>query len=257
MQHGQVQYQIAWPRPGRALIGIIVANVVAYVLQLVLLRANAHEVTLLYLRPRDVLVDGYVWQTVTYWWMHDPASPSHLLFNMLMLWIFGSRLENRWGERRFLIAYGIFGFGGSVLVLIMGLLSQTGPFASLLAGAWGAAHLGASGAVTGMTVAWGLTYAEEEFQFLLLGRMKGKTLVLLVVAFDLLVALSFANTSSSSHFGGIIAAFLLVQGLWRPSRWSDLWRREKLKVKKRRIERQLRVIEGSKESEPSDPSKWN
>ena len=262
MQHGQVQYQIAWPRPGRALIGIIIANVVAYVVQLVLLRANVREVELLYIRPRDVFVDGYIWQVVTYWWFHAPSAPTHLLLNMVMLWLFGSRLESRWGQRRFLQGYFLLGLGGSALVLLVGLLSRTDAVAPLLPGFWVTPHLGASGAVTGLIVAWGLTYAEQEFNFLLLGRMKGKTLVLILIAFELLVALSFSPTSSTSHFGGMIAAWLLVRGMWRPSKWKEQWRRQRLKSQRRKVEQQLRVLEGSKGAEPSapdrsDPSKWN
>lgn len=262
---GQVQYQIQWPRPGRALLGIIIANVVAYILQLVLLRANVQWVSMLYLSPRDVFVDGYVWQVVTYWWLHSPMHPSHLLFNMLMLWLFGTRMESRWGQKRFLLGYFLLGLGGSVLVLLVGLVSLTEAFRPLLGSYWVSEHLGASGAATGLIVAWGLTFAEQEFNFLLLGRMKGKTLVIIIVAIEMLVALSFSNTSSASHFGGMIAAFVMVRGLWRPSRWKDWMHRQRLKAKRRNIEHQLRVLEGGNGGEqkeaskpdPDDPKNWN
>ncbi len=271
MQHGRVQYRFAWPKPGRALKGIIIANVVAYVVQLVLLRANVQAIELLYLRPRDVFVDGYIWQVFTYWWFHDPGGPAHLILNMLVLWIFGSRLESRWGETRFLKGYALFGLGGSALVLITGLLSRTEALAPIMPGYWVVPHLGASGAVTGMMVAWGLTFAEEEFEFLLIGRMKAKHFLLIMIAIDLLVALSFSATSSASHFGGMIAAAVVVKGLWRPSQWQQALRRQRLKAQRRKIEQQLRVLEGQGEQrhddprrvsnikpvDPDDPSKWN
>ena len=262
MQHGQVQYQIAWPRPGRALLGIIIANVVAYVVQLVLLRANVQAVEQLYLRPRDVLSEGYVWQLFTYAWLHNPIGPSDLLFNMLWLWLFGTRLESRWGQRRFIQGYFLLAFGGGVFVVLIGLLSLNSAFAPLLGGFWVIAHLGSSGATTGILAAWGLTYAEEEFNFFLLGRMKGKTLVLIVLGITLLTALSFSGTSTPPLFGGILTAVILVNGLWRPSRWKEMFRRQRLKAKRRQIEHQLRVLEGGgRASEPKskedDPSKWN
>ena len=274
MQHGQVQYRLEWPKPGKALMGIIIANVVAYVAQLVLLRANVRAVELLYLRPGDVFDAGYVWQIFTYWWLHDPGHPSHLVFNLLWLWLFGTRLEQRWGGNRFLRGYAFFALGGSAMVLLLGLLSRTEAFAPLLPGYWVIPHIGASGAVMGILIGWGLTFAEEEFNFLLLGRMKGKHFILIVLAFELLVALSFAQTSSASHFGGMIAAAVLIKGLWRPSLWKQAARRQRLKSQRRRIEQQLRVLEGNGEGgessssgptpirpvkppDPNDPSQWN
>jgi membrane associated rhomboid family serine protease len=143
--------------------------------------------------------------------------------------------------------------------LIVGLLSKTSVIGPLLPHFWNGPHFGASGAVIGMTVAWGITFANEEMFMLFLGRMKGKTLVLIVLAIELLVALSYEPTSSTSHFGGMIAAFVLCRGLWRPSKWRDMARRAELERKKRKIEAELRVIQGGKNGSGGggDPSKWN
>lgn len=256
MQPGRTQVQFAAPAAGRALIAIVIVNVAAYVLQLMMLRAGVREVGLFYLRPSDVFNSGYLWQVVTYWWLHDPSNPSHLLFNMLMLWFFGGPLEARWGPRRFVLAYVIFGLGGSAMVLAVGLLSQTGVLTSFLAGSWDQPHLGASGAVLGMIIAWGLTNRDREFYFLFLIRMKGKTLVWIAVAFEMLTALSYAGVSSSSHFGGMIAGFVLVEGLWRPGRWKQLWRRQHLKAQQRSLEKELERLQ-QKKPPPTDPSQWN
>lgn len=265
----QQQIRIVWPKAGRTIIALIIANLVAYVLQLVLLHAGAAWVEALYMVPAQVLHKGYVWQLFTYSWLHSPSSPSHLLFNMVFLWMFGSKLESWWGERRLLIAYFIFGLGGGLLTLIVGGLMGE-PYALR-------PHLGASGAVMGLTIAWGLTFAEQEFHFLLIGRMKGKTFVWIAVAFELLTALSFNSVSSTSHFGGMIAAFILVRGLWRPSRWRMIFSRRKLERQRKQVEAQLRVLEGGNKGparprpgggwgvqleeldppDPKDPSRWN
>lgn len=248
------------PRPGRGLIALVVANVVCYVLQLLLLRANQGWVRELYLSPSGVFDSGRIWQPFTSVFLHSERSPFHLVGNMFFLYLFGARLEHWWGTRRFLIAYGIFALGGGAMTLLVGLLSKTAVLAPLLPSFWVSSHLGASGGVIGMTVAWGLTYANEEFHFFLLGRMKGKTFVLIVLAFELLTALSFENTSSTSHFGGMLAAFILCRGLWKPSGWKKMTRRAALLRKKKKIEQELRVIRGGKDgggNGGSDPSQWN
>src|SRR5687767_7997666 len=159
MRPGTPQMQVAIPRPGKALLGLIIANIVCYVVELLLLRANQQWVTELFLRPGAVLESGKIWQPFTYWWLHDPQRPWHLLGNMFWLWMFGTRLETWWGRRRFLTAYGIFALGGAALTLIVGLLSKTSVIGPLLPHFWTGPHFGASGAVIGMTVAWGITFA--------------------------------------------------------------------------------------------------
>jgi rhomboid-like protein len=248
--------QVAIPRPGRALIALMAALVVCYVLELLLLRANQSWVAELYLRPSSVFENGKAWQPFTYFWLHDPARVFHLLGNLLWLWMFGTRLEHWWGSRRFVIAYFVFALGGAALTLLVGLLSRTAVLGPLLPHFWTSPHLGASAAAVGMTVAFGLTYANEEMHLLFLGRMKGKTFVLIMLAIELLVALSYEPTSSTSHFGGMIAAYVLCRGLWRPSKWKEITRRSSLQRKRKKIEAELKVIKGGK-NDPGDPSTWN
>lgn len=253
------QVQVAWPRPSKMLLLLMGALVAVYVVQLLLLRGGGAEfVGALYLSPQSVFEEGSVWQPFTYMWLHRPDGVFHLLFNLLWLWIFGTTLNEWWGNRRFLIAYGLFGVGGALLTLLIGLLSLAPPFEPLLGGFWYKQHLGASGAVMGVTIAWGLVFANRRMQFLLLGEMTGKTFVLLIVGLELLVALSFDPVSSTSHFGGILGALVLVKGYWRPSKWASLLRRAKLERRRRKIESELRVLRGGKDHPPGgDPKKWN
>ncbi len=254
MQLGGSQSQFAVPKPGKGVVGLLIALTSCYVLQLVLLRAGQSWVQELYLRPSGVFDHGRVWQPLTYIWLHLPKSPSHLIYNGIFLWVFGSTLEKWWGTKRFLIAYLIFALGGGALTLLVGGLSTTSALAPIMGGFWSKPHVGASGAVMGVTVAWGLVFADKEINILLLGRMKGRTLLLILVAVELLVALSFDPISSTSHFGGMFAALVLVKGLWRPDRWKEMGRKAQLKRKKRKIESELQVIQGGKDD---DPKMWN
>ncbi len=58
---------------------------------------------LLALRPADVVTHFYIWQLVTYSFLHGGIG--HILFNMLALWMFGTEFERLWGTRRFLRFY--------------------------------------------------------------------------------------------------------------------------------------------------------
>jgi membrane associated rhomboid family serine protease len=86
-----------------------------------------------YLAMNPILVSyGYLWQFMTYMFVHDPYSYSHIIFNMLALFIFGTQVERRMGSMEFLLYYmltgilaGVFSFvvywfTGSRMVFLMG-----------------------------------------------------------------------------------------------------------------------------------------
>jgi membrane associated rhomboid family serine protease len=54
------------------------------------------------------------YQFITHLFLHDPKSPTHVLFNMFTLWMFGATLENLWGPKRFLIFYLVCGLGAAL-----------------------------------------------------------------------------------------------------------------------------------------------
>lgn len=250
-------------RPGKVIIGLLAANIGVWVIELVFIRLGFDVIRTFGLSPQGFFERGFAWQPITHMLLHAPGAPTHLLFNMLFLWLFGTPLESWWGGRRLLIAYVVCGLGGATLTLLVGLLSRVDALGSALAGFWEVPHVGASGAIMGLTVAWGITFAKQKMNFLLLGEMTGRTFVLIVILFELLGLLSLEQgTSSTSHFGGMAAAFVLTKGLWRPTRWKEIFTRRSLEARRRRIENELRVIEGGKgkaeEPElPSDPKKWN
>ena len=63
------------------------------------------------LTPWDVTHNGYIWQLVTYIFLHDTRNILHILFNMLGLWMFGSELEQIWGSRQFTKFFFVCGIG--------------------------------------------------------------------------------------------------------------------------------------------------
>ena len=87
----------------RAIKTLIAVNAGMYLL-MVLLGALGHPEANRWLfnylgLHAHAVVNGFVYQLVTYGFLHDGFL--HLLFNMLMLWMIGSMLETTWGSRRF------------------------------------------------------------------------------------------------------------------------------------------------------------
>ncbi len=249
MSGREASFALGTRRPGPMLTAIMIANVAFYVLELVLMRMGVPIERWLFLRPADVFENGAVWQLLSYPLLHAPQDVMHLVFNLITLYFFAAPLERYWGPRRFLIGYGVFALSGGLFTLLVALLSVTPVLSWLLPQFWTGAHVGASGAAVGYLIAFGLEFAEQEMNFFVLGRMKVKTFVLVMVAIEVLVALSFSQTSSTSHFGGMLGALIFVKGLWRPGRWLDIFRRGRLERRKREIERELRVIDGGKKDD--------
>ncbi len=92
--------------------------------------------------PAAVVEMGWIWQPFTYMFVH--ASMSHLFFNMLGLFFFGTAVERELGTREFLLFYLLSG-------TLAGLLSFA---AFAISGSWGASLVGASGAVYAVLLAF-------------------------------------------------------------------------------------------------------
>jgi len=93
------------------------------------------------------------WQLFSYMFLHEGFT--HILFNMFALWMFGVEVENTWGTRKFLIYYFLCGLGGAAAhIILSGFLgSEQGPL------------LGASGAIFGVLVAFGLMFPNRLIYF--------------------------------------------------------------------------------------------
>src|ERR671910_946416 len=95
------------PGPVTYAVKILLAvNIGMYVVSL----AYRPIVEYLRLSPELVIEKGWLWQPVTYMFLHA-RSPSHILFNMLILWMFGVELERMWKTRFFVKYYFVTGTG--------------------------------------------------------------------------------------------------------------------------------------------------
>ncbi len=139
-------------------------------------------------------------QLVTHMFMH--ADMGHLFFNMLTLYFFGPMIERLWGSKKFLVYYLACGFGAMILHLLIG---------------GNAPVLGASGAISGVVLAFAVLFPNARIMLLIPPiPMKAKHMVLIFLGIDLFMGLSNYNTGIAhfAHLGGALFGFLLIM-IWR------------------------------------------
>lgn len=161
--------------------------------------------------PQGVVDVGtfWPWQLVTSAFLH--GSFSHILFNMFGLWMFGMRIENALGSRRFLGFYLACVLGASLLQLAV---TSYPYWAGQMV--FPAPTLGASGGVLGVLAAFGLLYPDEPIYLYFFVPVPAKWLVLGLAALDLYAGVSGtqAGVANFAHLGGMLVGAVLIQ-YWR------------------------------------------
>ena len=168
------------------------------------------------------------WQLFTYMFMH--ANLSHLFFNMFAVWMFGRIIEQTMGQKRFLFYYLTCGLGAGLMQELVQLLEYWyGGYGSIEAvptsggivamadylNLWNT--VGASGAVYGILLAFGVTYPNERlFIFPIPVPIKAKYFVVGYAVIELLSALSLKGdgVAHMAHLGGMLVGLLLIL-YWR------------------------------------------
>jgi membrane associated rhomboid family serine protease len=142
------------------------------------------------------------WTLVTYMFLHGGFG--HLFFNMLGLYFFGPRLEDRLGGRPFLTLYFLSGLGGAVFSF---LFARQYPV------------VGASGAVYGVLLGFAMFWPRERIYLWMIIPVEAWLLAVLLVAGSLWAGVSgtASRTAHFAHLGGLVFAFAYL-------RWAE-WRR--------------------------------
>ncbi|HYP14396.1 MAG TPA: rhomboid family intramembrane serine protease [Bryobacteraceae bacterium] len=155
------------------------------------------------LNPDDVLGKLAFWQPVTYLFLHNPGGFLHILLNMLTLYMFGADLERDWGTRRFLKYYFVCGIGAALTVILVHLITQS-------PASW---TIGASGAVYGVLLAYGVMYPDRELLFNFLFPIKAKYLVMIYggIAFLSTFGATGDGISHVAHLGGMLVGFFYLR----------------------------------------------
>ena len=201
--------------------------------------------------------DGfYPHQLITYMFMHSSFDFTHILFNMFAVWMFGRVLEGVWGSKRFLIYYIVTGLGAGIIQLLVAhfrlasIMDMLTPEAyqflisngyDLIQGGKGPTEfvndptfvnavllmngttVGASGAVFGILLAFGMLFPNTELMLLFPPiPIKAKWFVLGYGAIELYMG--FANNPNDNvahfaHLGGMLFGFILIK-MWKKDRSS-------------------------------------
>lgn len=141
------------------------------------------------------------WQLITYMFLH--ASFGHVFFNLFALWIFGQAIENYWGTKRFVTYYFLTGIGAALLHMVV-------------AGS-GAPTVGASGAVYGILLAFGMMFPDRYIMLLIPPiPIKAKYFVAIFGAIELIsgIARTDSGIAHFAHLGGMVVGYFLIK-LWK------------------------------------------
>jgi membrane associated rhomboid family serine protease len=175
---------------------IIIVNVVIFLLQNLASQYGLTEIMALsplqspYFRP---------YQFFTYMFAH--GSFGHIFFNMLAFASFAPILESYWGDKKFLFFYIATGIGAGVIYGLLNYFVFTGN---------GGIMLGASGAIYGILMAFGLLFPNLELM-LLFPPIPIKAKYMVFVMGFITYALDRSGTVAHlAHFGGAFAAFLII-----------------------------------------------
>lgn len=185
----------------RWVMRLILANVVVYLLQ----QARPAITEMFAFVP--VLVLARPWTLLTYMFLHDPDSITHILFNMLGLFFFGPRMEIELGGKNFLFLYFISG-------IVAGLLSFFTPFTPII---------GASGAIFGVFMGFAYYWPRENIYIWGILPIQARWMVVLMTALSLYGGLGFGmgNIAHFAHLGGFLGGYLFLKFLDRKAKIVD------------------------------------
>jgi membrane associated rhomboid family serine protease len=202
---------------------IIVACVVAFFLEIFDRVAGGPSFTYKFgLTPALITRNFYLWQLVTYIFLHDTGQWLHIIFNMLGLWMFGSELERFWGTRQFTKFFFICGIGAGLLTVLLSPNSVT-------------TTIGASGAIYGILAAYGILFPNRIIILIIFPiQAKWFVLGLGVMAFVSSLSANGGGIAHVAHLGGMLCGLIYLKGgrLIPELRMRyDRWQRNRLRRK--------------------------
>ena len=202
---------------------LVLVNVVVYILQSLSGKEDVFF-RLFGLVPSSFLSELMIWQPFTYMFFHAPfyssVGISHILLNMLGLWVFGRELEQAWGKNNFLKYYFVTGIGSGLVTFLFQINSDS-------------PVIGASGAVYGVLLAYGLSYPNRMLYIWGIIPVKSLWLVIIMGAIAFFGLLGNADgISHVTHISGMVIGYFMLNKKWR-------WRELLFKIRKKTIEFQV------------------
>lgn len=237
---------------------LIIINVLMFIGTLTIGDGVFKEWFALYFPKNDMFEP---WQLLTHMFMH--GGPAHILFNMFALWMFGTAVEQVFGAKKFILYYLFSGLGAALIMiafyyfkylpsetyLVESGMTMNEIHQALTSGQPGnvtvlqkmelqnmynifnSSMVGASGAIMGVLVAFGMLFPESKLMLIFLPiPIKAKYFIPGIIALDLFSAItgqsifSPSNTAFAAHVGGALTGFILMW-LWKKNdmdkyRWN-------------------------------------
>jgi len=179
-------------RNSNVVLYLIGLNILVYLAEILL--RNLSIISLFSMVPGIVLSWGWIWQFVTYMFVHDPGSITHLLFNMLALFIFGRHVERHMGSLEFLVYY-----------LLTGILAGVFSFAAfILTGNYWIFLMGASGAIFAVQLAYATFFPDSIIYIWGILPLKAPVMVLAFTALEVFSMITGfgGNVAHATHLAG-------------------------------------------------------
>lgn len=173
---------------------LIIANAIMFILTM--LPVGGQIMAYLALTPRLVVTRGYVWQMLTYMFLH--GSLIHLGLNMFIIWMFGRTFEQLWGSNRFLRFYFACGLGGAVFSFLF---------------AYNTPVIGASAASYGLLLAYAIMFPNQRLLVGFMIPVKARTVAIVLASVSLVMGIrGGGNIAHFAHLGGMAAGLIMLRG---------------------------------------------
>jgi rhomboid family protein len=246
MPYYRQQVMSFFPPLTRMVKALVIGTSAVFVLTYLPLRLFGWQAPYIWLslQPYEVIHRLYLWQLFTYLFLHGGFF--HILFNMFALWMFGADLEKLWGGPKFLYFYFLTGVGAGVFDVVL---------TTLFGSHYPSATIGASGAIYGLLLAFGLIFPDRPIFIWFVIPIKAKWFVLIIGAIEFFSEISGPGSGIAhlAHLGGMLVAFLYLRGDGLSGRFHlryQEWQRARLRNK---FEVYMREHEKDKKK---DPDHW-
>lgn len=197
---------------------LLIINGIIWLAQFVLLRRSDIDLTQFFGLHFPASDYFRIYQLVTYMFLHDPFSISHVFFNMFALFMFGRTLEQVWGPKRFLTYYMVTGIGAGLIQLLVLYIRIQAVIPPEMFSMVNSVTVGASGAVFGILLAFGMLFPNAQlfiipFPF----PIKAKWFVIGYGLLELVFGVANRtgdNVAHFAHLGGMIFGIIMIL-YWR------------------------------------------
>ena len=265
MQSSDGMTQLGFQKPGKALIGLMLAISALWLMFAVGLNWGGASTSLFLLLTGNAgdILHGQVWRLFTAPLLHVPTGAgavSNIVFTLLGLYFLGVRLEEQWGAARFLRFVALTSLGAYLSQMLLQLILPASLSARLVGDYW---H-GMQPAVDGIAIAWALTFRGQVVRLFMVLPVTSNMLIVAIVGLNVLslIAADMPSSGLLAPFGGMFFGWLLggstpspLRKAWLKLRLAQLdgeARREGTRRKARRNPGGLRVIPGGRADDDDD-----